>query len=309
MKTIQDELREWMRPVSPLTAFAKSIKNEGGVATDDPSKAAKGEYVDPFVDFDFDELPKDQKERLEKIRNEHKATHDKNAELEDRRQKAEVFARGQQARADKLATVVQRHNLPADGNPAPTHTNSADAKVAAYEELFLKDGLPEVQAKAYAKMFAKANELERASLMRDLAPLAGSVGSIQAQQALDTGRSEFKQVFDIPELAKQITDNVAILVRQGDVVNEKTIEHLTSMAWGNYALHNPDKVGKGKTDVNDDLPQLRSSLPSGGGHVSRANEPTGDAPKATQPETLTIMNNINKFMNEGLPSATKKAGK
>lgn len=309
MNTIKDELREWNRPVSPLTAFVKNLRNEGGGAQDDPSKAATVVYVDPLGDdFDFDELPKDQQEKLRKLQTDHRAQFDKSLELETRRKAAEDFARTQQSRADKLAGVVQRHNLLADGPSTATQPNSADTKIASYEALFLKDGLEPVQAKAYAKMFASANAVERQSLMQELAPLVGNVGSIQAQQVLNSAKGDFKQVFDIPELDKQITDNIAVLVGQGNVVDEKTVQHLISMAWGNYTLHNPEALtkGKGKDNViTKEVPQFRTSLPAGGGHVSRANVPDDGAPQMTQPETATIMANIGKFMNADLPSSKK----
>lgn len=306
MKTIKDELREWMRPVSALTAFAKNVRNEQGGVTDDPSKAAKVEYLDPLADMDLDELPADQQAKLKKLQTDHRAQYDKNVELEGRRQKAEEFARGQQSRADKLAGIVHRHNLPVDGVAPTNQPNSADTKIAQFEAMFVKDGLAPEQAKAYAKMFASASAVERDSIMRELGPLVGSVGSIQAQQVLNMAKGEFKQVFSVPALAKQIDDNVALLVQQGNVVDEKTVNHLISMAWGQYSLVDPEGAKKA-TDVNQQqqVPQLRNGLPTGGQHVSRANLPVDGSPVMTQPETATIMSNIGKFMNADLPSVNK----
>ena len=302
-----------MQPVSPLTAFAKSVRNEqkGGAQEDDPSKAAHVQYIDPSADFDLDELPADQKTKLEKLLADHKALYGKNTELEARRQKAEEFARLQQSQKDKLQSIVQRHNLPTDGNPPTDKPNSADAKISAIEARFIADGLDPVQAKSYAKLFASAGAIERENLLRELGPLVGSVGNIQAQQHLDAAKADYPQVFSVPELAKQVNDNVALLVQQGNPVDSKTVNHLISMAWGQYSLTEPDAAAKKLADMNQQqqqqaVPQFRNGLPAGGGHVSRANKTADGAPIATQPETLNIMGQIGKFLTADLPSANKK---
>lgn len=306
MKTIEQELRAWLRPTSPLTAFAKSVRNEGG-ASDDPSKAGRVEYVDPLKDFDFDELPADQQERLKKLQTEHRAQYDEKAKLEERRQKAEAFARTQQSRADGLEAVVRKHNLgdvPAGGGV------SADAKrVLDLQAKLEADGLKPEAAAGYAKMLATAGEMERQRIYADLAPLMGEVGSLKANSVLANASVQFGQVFAIPELNKQIRENVQLLVDKGQVVDDKTVTHLVSMAWGQYALSNPDALkGKGDdmTRQTHQLPTLGGPSVSNGGHRNDLNNQQQQGPRATQPETITIMSHLNQFLEADLP---KKGGK
>jgi hypothetical protein len=312
MKTIQKELSDWLRPVSALTAFAKSIRNEDG-AQDDPSKAAKGEYVDPLADFDFDELPADQQERLKKLQTDHRAQYDEKARLEQKRLETEAFARKQQSRADSLESIVRRHNL-ADGPAGGGNPVSADAKrIADLQAKLEADGLKPDAAAGYAKMLSTAGDLERQRIYADLAPLIGEVGILKANNELTAASVRFKSVFDVPELNKQIRDNVQLLVEKGQPVDEKTVTHLVSMAWGQYALANPDKLGTPKGDdvtrQNHQLPTLGNQSVTNGGH---RNDPTGgnqNGPRVTQPETLTIMSNLKNFFEADLPSSKKGSGK
>lgn len=307
--TIKEELRAWLRPVSPLTAFAKSILNEdkSGVV-DDPLKAGKAvNIVDPLAGFDLDELPEDQRAKLLKLKEDFSKSLKDNTELEKRRKQAEEFARSQQGRADKASAVLSAHNIPIEGVRAPGQVNSADAKHTALVAKFTKDGLKPELAETYATMFASANALERESLMREMAPLVNAVGGLQAQNALTQAEHTFKHVFAIPEVAAQIRENVGVLVQQGNKVDEKTVEHITSMAWGAYTLRNPDAL-KGKKEDVTEIPQFKSGL-SHGGHKSNTNLPANTGPTATQPETISIISQLDKHMRQGLPSTIKAAKK
>lgn len=309
MTTIKEELRAWLRPVSPLTAFAKSILNEdkSGVV-DDPSKAGKAVNIeDPLAGFDLDELPEDQRTKLLKLKEDFSKSLKDNTELEKRRKQAEDFARNQQGRADKATAVLSAHNIPLEGVRAPGQANSADAKHVKLVEKFTKDGLKPELAETYATMFESANALERESLMREMAPLVNAVGGLQAQNALTQAEQTFKHVFAIPEVAAQIRENVGVLVQQGNKVDEKTVEHITSMAWGAYTLRNPDAL-KGKENDVTNIPQFKPGL-SQGNHKSSANTPTNGAPVATQPETIAILSQLDKHMRQGLPSTLKNIKK
>jgi hypothetical protein len=310
MKTIQEELSDWLRPVSRLTAFAKQVRNEGG-AQDDPSKAAKGEYVDPLADFDFEELPADQQERLKKLQTDFRAQFDEKTQLEKKRLETEAFARKQQSRADSLESIVRRHNLPSDGNPSPGNPVSADAKrISDLQAKLEADGLKPEAASGYAKMLSTAGDMERQRIYAELAPLIGEVGTLKANSVLAAASVKFQQVFGIPELNKQIHDNVQLLVEKGQPVDEKTVTHLVSMAWGQYALANPDALKPKGDDLNRPVPQLGGNgAITYGGHRNDPTPNNNQGPRVTQPETATIMSHLKNFMEADLPSSKKSGGK
>lgn len=303
INNIKEELRAWLRPMSPLTALAKSLHNEVEGGQDDPSKSGKAVNVDdPFAGFDLDEMPDDQRKRLLKLKEDFEASTKKNKDLEVKHAKTEEFARKQQSEAARAKAVLQAHNIPIEGVRAPGQVNSADAKMAELVKRFEGDGLKPELAQTYAKMFISGNAVERESIMRELAPLGNAVSSLQAQAALTAAESQFKDVFAVPEVAAQIRENVNALVAQGNSVDAKTVEHVTSMAWGAHLLRNPD-AGK-KTTVTE-IPQFKPGL-GNGGHRSDVNAPTSGAPKATQAETVTIISELDRHMRQGLPSTKAK---
>lgn len=307
MKTLEQELRDWMRPVSPLTAFYLGCRNEG----EDARAAATKVYVDPTEGIDLDELPKELREKLENLKTSTRAQFDENAQLEERRKKAEEFARQQQSRADRLDSIVRKHNL-GDATPPPGGGNPNAAKVAELEQRLKADGLNEQQASAYAKMLSTANDLERQRIYSELQPLFAEVQSLRAGNFLANARSQYPQVFAIPELAKHIVDNVAVLTGKGQPIDNNTIDHLVQMAWGQYALKNPDKIGKKPEDdpLNGQIPNLGGGHLGNGGHVNNPGaRKDGEAPRATQADTVRIMQGLNTYFEQDLPSFQKKGKK
>lgn len=313
MKTIEQELRDWLRPMSPLTAFAKSLRNEGGGNQDDPSKAGKGEYIDPFKDEDLSELPQDTRDKLEKLRKDHEATFKSNVELEQRRQQAEQFARTQQSEKDRALGVLRAHNL--DPAAKPAAKNLSDAKFQQLVEKFRADGLTkEGVAESYAKMFITAGDIQREEILREVAgPMAANLNNMQAQQHLLAAQSQFKDVFAVPELAKQIHDNLNALLTSGQPIQPNTIKHLASMAWGEYTLANPDVLKKGKEkEVKQEIPQFGSALSGGGGHRNNLQQQQeGKGPQATQSETVSIVGALNQLWAKDIQAlgGGKKGGK
>lgn len=309
-----EELRQWMRPMSSLTAFAKSLNNVegGGSQILDPSKTTQNPNdpnpqatVDHFEGIDLDELPDSVRERVEKARGEISSLQKSAVASEERRVQAEQFARRQQSEADKLRNVVQRHNL--DPNASPhTPSNPADTKHAARVERLTKQGLKPEAAEVYAKMLGEESAAMEAEILGKLGPLAGSVGNIQANQALSEVESEKAAYFAIPEVAKAVRDNVDILIKQGSSVNKSTVEHLLTMGYGNHLMQGGKPAG---AQAQIQVPNLGGGggMGGGGGHVSQANQPTSNgAPVATQPETVSIINALNQHMKSGLVSQKGK---
>lgn len=302
MKTLEKELRAWLRPVSPLTAFAKSLKNE-----DDPSKSAKGEYIDPLKDEDLSELPDSMKTKLEKLRKDYEESFKTNKTLEERRLQAEQFARGEQSKASKATALLRQHNL--DPAAPVVKPNLSDAKHDELVAKFIKDNnLDPKLADTYAKLFGSANEIQRAEIMREVAgPLASNLNELKAASAMVQVQGDFKQVFAIPELAQQIETNVQALLKQKQPVTRDTISHLAKMAWGEYSLDpaNADKLKTKETDLNTQVPRFGSAV-SQGGHVNNPRKGDDKGPQASQAETVSIIGNLNKLWTADMPKKGKK---
>lgn len=296
---IEKELREWLRPVSPLTAFVKSIRCEGEtVKTDTPA---------PLFDFDFDDLPTDIKEKIVAAK---KTFEEQGATLkqtEERRKSAEEFARKNQSEASKAKAVLQRHNLSIDGHQGPV-VPAADAAFDARVARFVKDGLPEPQAKAYAKMFSdEATQLEQ-QLLAKFTPLVQNVGALQTNSALVLAQAQYPHVFAKAELAKEINDAAGYMLSQGNVPNDAAIKSLVEMAWGKAVLADPTILTEKKgQELNTSLPNLKSTLTNGLRTQTQTDPSKPQRPAVTQPETMAIMAQVNQELMRGMP--VKKGGK
>lgn len=305
---VRKELDAWLRPFSPIVAFAKSLRMEGASQEADASKAKEDaqKTVDHFEGIDLDDLPENVRTAVTNAKATLTTLQTTATAAETRRAQAEGFARQKQSEADKFRGVLQRHNL--DPNDPPKQGNLSGDKHKALVEKFTADGLKPELAETYAKMFASASEIERASLIQELGPLAGAVGGIQATQALAAAEGKHADLFKIDEVAKNVRDNVAVMVTQGNTVNAATIDHLLEMAYGGYLMRNPDAL-KTQTTQQQQVPKLGGGggMGTGGAHFS-ATEKSGDgAPPTTQPETTSIVNALNAEMRRGLPA--KKGGK
>jgi hypothetical protein len=275
-----------------MTAFAKSLKNEG--ASDSKPASQQTQPTDPYEGIDLDELPDNVRAAISKARGEFTTLQTKATEAETKASKAEHFARQQQSEKDRLAKVVKNHNLPTDNNP-PLQSNDRQAVLAAQ---FEKDGLKPEAALAYAKMFITSNEMLRNDILRDITPLAASVGNLQADTLLASVQVEKAQVFQIPEVKQMVTDNLAALVSQGSVISKETIEHLTQMAYGAYAMSNPTKPLPNQQPQQ--IPNFSQNMTSGNLPNNTQRNQSG-TPTATQAETVSIMAALNGHLRHGLP--------
>lgn len=305
------EMEEFMRPVSPLVSYAKSLRMEekkeggspgsGGPSADDAQK-----IIDHFEGIDIDELPENVRGAIAKARETITTTTAAAQTAETRRTQAEQFARKQQSDADRLRGVLQHHNL---GNGSPTNQppNLEGDKLAARVQRFIDKGLKPEAAKVYAEMFQEESAIQEREILARVSPLAGAVGSVQAQQVLGEFETSHANLFAIPEVAKQVRDNVAVMVQQGNTVNSASVNHLLEMAFGAYAMKNPGEVSK-LNSAAAAVPNFSGGggMNTGGGHRSNANLPADGKPVATQPETSTIIAAINAQMIRDLPTKAKK---
>ena len=274
-----------------------SSGNANGGNPDDPSKQAA---PDLFAGIDMDEIPDDVRTKLEAVKTTVNQTLTEKQQLEQRRIEAENFARQQQSRADRALSALQRHNLSVDGPTQPNQSQSQEQIIASN---LVKDGLKPEIAAGYAKMLAQSNSLNREGILGDIQPLAQTVAQLQANQLLSGAKSQFANVFAIEPVAKAIEDNVNLLLSEGKVVNQATINHLVEMSYGKHVMQNPHAM----TPSNSmQVPNFGGGSVTTGGYTKPTATANG-APQATQPETISIMNAITAELNRGIP--TKKGGK
>ncbi len=301
-----------MRPQSQLVSFAKSLRmeGEGGSQATDPSKQQQQDdaqkIVDHFKDIDLDELPDNIRTAVTNAKATIIQLSTTVQTAEQRRGQAENFARQKQSEADKLRGVLQHHKL-TDAPPSGDKPNLEGDKIAARAaRLVEKHGLKPEAAKVYATMLEDEARETRDSIMRELSPLAGAVGNVQAGQLLQAAEVEHSHLFAIPEIAQAVRDNVKVMVQQGNTVNANSITHLVEMAVGSYTLRNPGKLDKLK--VNTEIPNFKGGggMNTGGGHRSNVDTKTDGRPTATQPETMKIIDAINAHMIKDLPKKGTK---
>lgn len=283
--------------MSPLTTFVKSLRMEGGVAS---SGASNEEVVDHFKDIPLDELPQGIREKVEAARNSFGTLQKTATEASEKLKASQEFAKTNQSRADKLEAIVRKHNL---GDAPVAAPNTDEARILARAARFEKQGIKPDVALAYAKMHESEFQHDRQEILAGLNPLATNVGNLQANQVLSEVQGEHATFFAIPEIKTSVEQSVETLVKNGRAVNKETVETLLNMAYGKFAMANPEKLPK-KGD--DTIPNLSGKSMSGGGHVNNPGRKDGDAPRASQPETPHIMSAIDGFMKQGMPKKGAK---
>lgn len=290
---LEQELRAWLQPVSPLVTFAKSLKNEvgSGDPKENSSKTDKGP-ANPWEGIDFDELPDDLKKKLEGAKSDYDAKAKAENELKTKLDGASKFAREQQARADRLDGVLKHHNIGASGDAPKGKPASGEERMV---KMLLDDGLPEAQAKAYGKMLAKAGDAQREQLYQELGPLLGTVGNIQADQFLRQAKEADPDSFAIPEIEAEVTKHIKAFIANGTPIQLNTIENLRDMAVGKLARTNPEKFTK-KEEPRTQLPTMRSSLRNG---ITSPTPRTADGkpPTPQDPETAKAVREVVSFFD------------
>lgn len=294
------ELSRWLRPVSSMTAFAKSLKNEGPSDNQgSPQSQQQPQIDDPYKDIDLDELPDNVRAAVEKSRGLLQSSKSEIDKAQEKLQKTENFARTVQSQRDKLDATLKRHNLSPD---APSNQPSVSEQ-EAMEQQFLKDGLKPEAAKVYAKMFYENNKRVEQSILGKVMPLAESVGNLQADTVLSRHVSANPRIFAIPEVAKIVHENVKILADSGQVVSDAVVQNLTEMAFGKIAMTNPDAL-KGNQQQSQQVPNFNGTTMQSGVLANQQQQQQKQGPSTTQPETASIIANIATHLRQGLP--TKK---
>lgn len=315
------ELNSWLRPMSRMVQFAKSIRAEvtPAAAASGDANGGDGTAVDPLADIDLDDLPDNIRKSIETAKtafvDQQKAAKD----AESKRVETEKFARDQQARADKNQALLQRHNL-TEGSGAAVDPDDITQNPVYKETLkvFVADGLKPEVAATYAKMFANANKIQRAQIMEEVTqtfgPLVGSVNNVNADRAFRSAKeSDTTGIFNIPEVDAEVRENMDLFVKNGRVLDEATVKNLAAMAFGNYAS---GQLAKGEPIVKTTQPlptptrgrvfpslgtQHGGNLP-----VIQNQQREGDAPVAANAETAAAVAQTVAHFKKDLPSQVKK---
>ena len=301
-KIMSEELQKWLSP-SPLLTFAKALRMQGGAV---PDSAASNDLLKHFEGIDLDELPDSVREKVTAAREGIVTLQKTVTDANTRAEKAQEFGRNQQARADKLDTVVRRHNL--DPNASASNTNppnTADARILARAARFEAQGIKPDVALAHAKLFEVEYQENQKEFDSKLAQVAGGVGNVQSDQAVSDFETANSDAFRIPEIKQEIYTAVKQLKDNGRVVNAETLNHLLNMAYGKLARTNPDALKKEK--VEDAVPRFGKGggMSGGGTVVTSQNGNNNGAPVARDPQTTDIMSKITGFMTAGMPAKKK----
>lgn len=263
------------------------------------NQPASKETPDILAGIDLNELPTEVREKLVSAKTTFETTHKEVGTLKQQNEQAQLHARQLQSHRDKAMSVLQRHNIPLDGNPQQPNTPEAALRAQLKEQ-----GIPDDQLDKTVKIFMANNGLQQQQLVQTVGPLAQTVAEMQANLLVQSARTQYKDVFAIPEVAKQIDENVQTLLRQGNSVDQATVDHLVKMAWGGHALSNPQQ--QQPMNQQQQIPRFGGTLGSGGGVVNQPNQNTQGAPVATQAETVSIMNAIGAEMRRDLPKKGAK---
>ena len=308
----KSELASWLREESPLVTFSRSLRCEGSTpgSSEDANKGGD-KPVSLLEGIDLEELPDEVREALLERDKSFAILQADKTRLETEKQRVEELARNHQSRADRLHEVAKRHNLLEEPGRQQKQDDPHATLVQTYKERFIADGMKPEAAEAYAKMFAMSTQVTEQNLKQQLAgivsPLIQTVGDLTADKLLaqaSSGAHDPNGLFEIPEVAQEVNEHVANMVRTGSNVSLEIIQSLAKMAYGEYVLKNPDKPKAQSMKM-----ATRQTYP-GAGNAPKPPQYTrqqGEAPVAANSETAAAIAAVTGHFNRGL--TPKKGGK
>lgn len=315
------ELSEWLRPISHLAAFARSVRGEGetdeNAGTQQQQQQVTGAVsapVDPFADIDLDELPDETRLKVEAAQKQFALSQKAIKDAATEKETLLKQTREHQARADRNFETLRKHNLvDTSGNPTVGKPGGLEDN-PAYQEIlqaFIADGIDPKIAAIQAKMHFRAGSVQQKHFYRGMAPLANDVVAIQANSILER-MSQSDPAFSIKEVGDAINTGIANLVKSGTDVNEQVVTNVRNMVFGDYVTRNPDWQTKIVKSQNVPAQQPRESIRRGGGGgigFSGAGVPVAglpEGPTAANAETALAATATMEFMRKGLPKKGKK---
>lgn len=280
-----------------------TVSGTGGAQTPAPSNNPEDQQqkiVDHFEGIDLDELPDNVRGAVQKARESITTLSTSASTSERQRAQAEIFARQQQSKADKLAAVVSKHNLDPDASSKPNLAGDKHAERVA-RIMGTVPGISKELAETQARMLgAEADEL-RKEILSQVGAVAQNVNHVNAAQVLSAKEIEKAEFFAIPEVGKLVRDNVAVLVGQGQEVSSQAVDHLISLAVGQHLING----GKMPEKQTEQIPNFTSNNLRGGGHVRLPSNSNDRTPPTSDPQTTSIMSAINVHMRQGIPEKKK----
>lgn len=310
----ETELRDWMCERSPLSEFSQTIRAEAQApsapVTEGDDKPE--ETPDPFKGIDFDELPDDIRDTLQKAKDEFGKNQTEFKALSEKSTKLEHFGRQQQSRADQLDALARKHNLSPNGNQQqPSNEPESNPEYKDYVTHFRDSGLPEEQAKAMAKMWVGASSIQQKTLMSQFGqainPLVATVGDMHADRMLQTEVSSDKSgILAQPEIQSSVRESLASVVKNGGTVTPELIGSLANMAYGAHLRGGGSPFD---TNQNNMTPTIASPFGTSGGYQVPRNAGNSNGQSvASNPETQRAADSAKAAMLS-LIGGGKKGGK
>lgn len=308
-----DSLRRFMREESPLTSYARSIRGDAAVVAtgSDDSKEAGEKTYDLLAGADIDNLPQDFVDRLKKANTELAELQKSKKEFAVEKEKLTKAAREQQARADRNYELNRKHNL-VDGNGNITiGAGSQDAQELAIlqnlENELVKQGFSIEIAKAQAKVQYAGYKVLQPEMLKNvgtaLSPALATVGDLHATQLLNQAKASesLAPYFAIPEIGKEVSESMAIMVQNGAAITSDTVERLVDMAYGKLErTQTPEK----KQETKDKIVNFNTKGTTTAGGGNNPNPPSfrvsGQAPVAANSDTAAAIAATMTSMKKGL---------
>lgn len=308
----KDSLRNFMRVESPLTSYARSLRNDASsqAVESDVTKTGDDKTYDLLAGADVDNLPQDFLDKIKKAQADLEKFQKDTKEHTTEKDKLTKQARDNQARADRNYELLRKHNLvDSQGNASTTSTTDANELAILQNleaKLVAKGFSPEV-AKAQATVQYEAFKVFQPETLKQvgtaLSPALSTIGNLNTLQLLGEAKQSetLAPYFAITEIDKEVNESLAIMAQNGSTVTSDTIERLVDMAYGKYErTQTPEK----KKETREAIVNFNTKGTTVAGGGNNPNPPsfrvTGQVPVAANSDTATAMAATMERMTKGM---------
>jgi hypothetical protein len=302
-----DELAAWLRPVSPLTSYAKTLKCnlDSETTTEDSTTSGKVDEPSILKGIDMDTLPPEVRDALVARDTEYKLNLTQLNKIQTQNEHTVAELNRNKSRADKAEYKLKQHNLQGEDHRA-SEPNVATEVLSAFEAAYIEEGHSAAQAKVLAKTMARALPIyERVignSVAQTVAPMAQAVGNMQANDALQRAVLEDSDglLAGNPELYEAVKQGASFLSNSGQAVNADTIANLIDLNYGK--LHRAGKIMKQEQIItrNQGVGNLSTRMRGGDMPTPRGYQPSNGEPMAVNAETGAAVAATVAAMTRGL---------
>lgn len=220
--------------------FAPDGSGGGGGDTGNGSSGATGDtgggggdaIVTPFDSLDLSEFDEDTRKGIETAKKDFVATLQKSRKTEADLAHTSGLARRFQSEADRLKTELDKGKKKDDDK-------NVDPFLEIAKQTLRENKYTDAEIDKLAPVFAAINrqsaEVTRATLGRDLAPMAGSVLATEATQAFLTAQQQDRiGYFQIPTIAHKVWEMVTDRIGRGESTNDAIVANLGKMVYVDY---------------------------------------------------------------------------